>query len=40
VDAESSVAALAGQQRGHLGAGQHLAGVVIGLFIQDVAAGH
>jgi hypothetical protein len=39
VDTEPSVGLLAGQQRGHLGAGQHLAGVLICLFTEDVAAG-
>jgi hypothetical protein len=39
VDSEPSVGLLAGQQRGHLGAGQHLAGVLICLFTEDVAAG-
>ena len=40
VHAEPAVASLAGQQRGHLGAGEHLAGVVIGVLAEQVAAGH
>ena len=40
VHAEPAVASLAGQQRGHLGAGEHLAGVVTGVLAGQVAAGH
>jgi hypothetical protein len=40
VDAEPTAGLLAGQQRGHLGAGQHLAGVLACLLAQHVAAGH
>jgi hypothetical protein len=40
VDAEPAAALLAGKQRGHLGAGQHLAGVVICPLTEEVAAGH